>query len=419
MKRVIVSGVALFLTLWVTPSHADNCASIIQRTEVYTSSSTNLQIALLSMIDKSDYDEAKRDIGTSALTEVGIFSGSYDDFEQKLSTYKSTLNYTYNDQETRSFATSYLPSGVSSAWVACEELKSQSDLGFHAMIHSADSYAVVVYYSWNQPTSPAKLDSFSVTGVKAGWQHLPATWPSGTHFTATYERSSPTTPFYLDASVGHIGQHLEVPGAPLPEPKPISLGCGDFQSNAIAAAVEAGQRAGRSEDTAWRSIPFSQVSIATNSNRAGAAVYLNSRCDATSTTPTGASERVVLKSSASIDLPHNDGADRHGWARWSPSWKGKISLPYNAAGSSYFVKVSYSDSNTNSVPLSACKVQFAGKNDSLPNNGAGEISNTLGSGDYLLAVDCSRPEVLTFDETITIDIAARSGVPVNASATNK
>jgi hypothetical protein len=64
-------------------------------------------------------------------------------------------------------------------------------------------------------------------------------------------------------------------------------------------------------------------------------------------------------------------------------------------------------------------VQFAGKNDSLPNNGAGEISNTLGSGDYLLAVDCSRPEVLTFDETITIDIAARSGVPVNASATNK
>jgi hypothetical protein len=57
------------------------------------------------MIDKSDYDNAKTTIGISALTEWGLFSGDYENFKERLSTLKATLNYTYTDQETHGFAT--------------------------------------------------------------------------------------------------------------------------------------------------------------------------------------------------------------------------------------------------------------------------------------------------------------------------
>ncbi len=230
----------------------------------------------------------------------------------------------------------------------------------------------------------------------------------------------PTTPFYLDASVGHLGPHSNAATAPSPEHERISLPCGDdFQSNAIAAAYEVGQGHARNEDHASRSVPFDRFIIPTNSNRAGAAVIMSSQCDATSTTPTEASEEVVLNSIGSVDLPNDDGAERHGWARWSPVWKGTISLPDKGDGSTYSVKVSLSDSNTYPDALNACKVQLAEKTDSLPNNGAVEIPSKFGPGDYRLIVDCDRPEVTTFDETITIKIAARIGVPVDQRERNK
>jgi hypothetical protein len=190
-----------------------------------------------------------------------------------------------------------------------------------------------------------------------------------------------------------------------PESKSISIDCGDLQSNAIAAAVEAGQAPGRHEDHEWRSVPFGDLQIGTNSNRAGAVVILSAECNPTSITPTGRSQEVILKSKALVDLPTDDGADRHGWARWAPSWKAKISLPDNEFHSHYSVKIVCSDKNTNGTPLPDGVVRFADEESALPSNGYGDISVGLGPGEYLLTLGCDRGEGFTFDEMIIINIA--------------
>jgi hypothetical protein len=184
----------------------------------------------------------------------------------------------------------------------------------------------------------------------------------------------------------------------------ISIECGKLQSNAIAAAVETGQTPGRHEDHDWNPVPFGDIRVATNSNRAGAAVIFSAECNPTSTTPTRREQQMILRSKGLIDLPTNDGAERHGWARWAPRWKAKISLPDSEFHSHYSVKIICSDMNTNRSPLPDGAMRFADEERALPSNGTGEISVRLGSGEYLLTLDCDRGEVLTFDETITINV---------------
>lgn len=132
----------------------DSCDSILIPTNFREYKESHFAVAILKLIDSSNYQEARHKIGVNAIVPIdGIpvqFGEKYDDFDQQRQQVyqKDTLNL--SDDEKHSVALTYLPDNVVAAWRACKE-------GHHAgfiltpRFQSDDELLVVASFDPNGP----------------------------------------------------------------------------------------------------------------------------------------------------------------------------------------------------------------------------------------------------------------------------
>jgi hypothetical protein len=416
MKVTIFLAIIVLLFLMASQAKADDslgCNAVLVKTEVLKAQSEYLQIAVLSLINRSSYETAKHNVDATAIFAPDLFSGSYDDFEERLASYKSQLNFNLTDATSQVYLTSYLPAEVTTAWLRCKELAAASTYGFHVLLEKVTDDKVTVFYIWSVAPAnageKARLDSFQISGIKKPYPSLPPFWRSGEKMYVSYKRISADVPFDLNAAVGGDGQHVDFsPSSVDPSHfNSMNFSCGQLLSNAVAAAVETGQAAGRSNPDVSRDLPITSTKVDTNSNRAGAAVVYSATCDSTPSDSLSYSKTIVLTSLAMASGP-SDGASWYAWARWAPTWSSTVTVPYSKDPKPFTLTLRYREANSSGSALPPCTFTVDGKPNSITPNSQGDFTFKLEASTqthpavYQLKLTCDRPEVLMFNETISL-----------------
>lgn len=410
MRIAGILGIVSSLFLLLAPAYAAaECSSVLQKTEIYSNSNISTKLALLSLVDESNYDQVSHDASASApISGVAPFSGSYNDFEQKRSSLLKKYNLDFTHESARSYLTQYLPHDVVQAWLGCETHNEHSQYGFHAWASAVSDDAITIEFLW-KPTGivVGKTDFMQLQGVKPGAPAINQVWATQptTGQTITYQRM-PKQRFVLNISVNGIPQHVEAIAQVARPPEVVFLDCGQFVSNAVATAHEDGQRDGHAgPDATSHTLPFPSYTVGTNSDVIYGGVALVGKCDSAGSTSTTAFERVTLSEHGVFDFAGRAGPAYWANAHWSPTWNATLKLPENDTRKPYKLTVTFENSMSNNLALNDCTLSANDKLESFPNGQLSSRSVSLSPGDYQLALNCSRSRTDTnWDEEIRLSL---------------